>query len=92
LRKQYSIAEARDRLPRLVRDAEQSGPIELTRRGKRVAVIISQDEFDRLTTSRSTVWDVIQELRSRPDFDELALSPEDFQGLRDRSPGREIDF
>jgi prevent-host-death family protein len=41
---QYSIAQASDRLPELVDQAEQGTPVELTRHGKRVAVILSAEE------------------------------------------------
>lgn len=46
---QYSIAQARDQLPQLVHTAEQGTPVELTRRGKQVAVILSAKEYDRLS-------------------------------------------
>ena len=43
--KRYSIAEARNHLPAIVHDAENGAPIELTRRGKPVAVLISASEW-----------------------------------------------
>ncbi|MFN0074296.1 MAG: type II toxin-antitoxin system Phd/YefM family antitoxin [Chloroflexota bacterium] len=88
----YSIAEARNQLPKLVHDAEEIGPVALSRRGKPVAMIISCEEFELLRSPRRTAWDVIQEFRSRPEFDEIALSDEDFKGLRDSAPGRDFRF
>jgi prevent-host-death family protein len=41
----YSIAEARDRLARLVHDAEKGIAVELTRLGKRVAVLVSMKDY-----------------------------------------------
>jgi prevent-host-death family protein len=44
----YSIAEARSQLPRIVNQAESGVEIELTRRGRPVAVLVSHREFERL--------------------------------------------
>ena len=40
------IFEAKNRLPYFIHKAETEGPVFLSRRGKNVAVIISQNEFD----------------------------------------------
>jgi prevent-host-death family protein len=42
--KRYSIAEARSNLPSIVGQAEAGREIELTRRGKPVAVLVSLQE------------------------------------------------
>lgn len=44
---EYSIAEARDKLPALVHEAERGRPVRITRRGKRAAVLISEAEYRR---------------------------------------------
>ena len=41
--KRQSIAEARNNLPTLVREAESGKPVELSRRGESVAVLISRN-------------------------------------------------
>ena len=46
--KRYSIAEARSNLPSIVDQAEAGHEIELTRRGKPVAVLVSLRELQRL--------------------------------------------
>lgn len=46
---QYSIAEAKDRLPKLVHEAEAGAVVEITRRGQAVAVLISTAAYERLT-------------------------------------------
>src|SRR6266513_46011 len=63
--KQYSIAEARGHLPGIVHEVEHNGPVELTRRGKRVAVVLSIDEYERLTGNSDTFWDRLQAYRRR---------------------------
>ena len=50
--KRYSIAEARAQLPSIVDQAEAGQEIELTRRGKPIAVVVSLREFARLSNAR----------------------------------------
>ena len=58
--KTFSIAQAKDRLPRLVHDAEAGVPVALTRRGKPVAVLISKAEYDRLKGRKRKIdWSAI---------------------------------
>lgn len=87
----YSIAEARDHLPSLVREAEQGGRVSLTRRGKPVAVLISVSEYDRLTTGRTDFYGALIDFRARHDLAELDLGRA-LDDTRDRSFGREIDW
>ena len=89
--RQVSIADARDHLPALVRDAEQGHSIELTRRGKPVAFLVSAQEYRNLTAGRRDLWTAIEEFRGSHDLS--ALDPEEiWNGVRDRSPGREVDL
>ena len=88
--KKQSIADARKHLPQLVRDAEAGEPIELTRHGKRVAVIVSAGEYDRLASRRPDFWEAYEEFRRTHDLEKLNLDPDEiFAGVRDRSPGRD---
>lgn len=47
----YSIAEARQRLPAVVHEAERVGSVQITRRGQAVARLVSEQEFQRLARS-----------------------------------------
>ncbi len=87
--RQYSIAEARNNLPNLVREAEHGVPVELTRRGRPVAVLLSIGEFQRLTSGREDAWTAFERFRSAHDLSTLNID-EIYQGVRDRSPGREV--
>lgn len=89
--KQYSIAQARDHLPALVHDAEKGSLVELTRRGKAVAVLISVAEYERLSHERPDVWLLLKAFRERNDLEELDVE-EIFGDVRDRSPGREVKW
>ena len=86
---QYSIAEARDRLPGIVHDVEAGTPVELTRRGKPVAVLMSVDEYRRLSSGREGFWSAIE--RWRASVDPADLEGDDpFADVRDRSLGWEM--
>ena len=85
----FSISQARDKLTSLVRRVEVTSPIELTRRGKTVAVLMSAAEYRRLTAGGRGFWEAYQTFRATTDLEEAHLAAEDFADLRDRAPGRE---
>jgi prevent-host-death family protein len=84
----YSIAKARDRLARLVHDAEKGIAVELTRRGKPVAV--SMKDYQRYLAGKPSFWEALKMFRSEVDLKELGIEPGDF--LRDRSSGRKVTW
>ena len=72
----YSIAGARRNLPKLVRVAEQGMTVELTRRGKPVAVSIGCKRFERLASSHRSFVTAYQVFTNESDLTELALDPD----------------
>jgi prevent-host-death family protein len=63
-----SIADAKNRLPALIHQAEAGEPVTITRRGKPVAVVLAVQEYERMriaTTARPSFWDVVQEVRAK---------------------------
>jgi prevent-host-death family protein len=86
--RKVSLAEARDHLTGLVRDVERGQPVELTRRGKPVAVLVSHDEYERLRAKRLSPAAALRAWR--------AAAPADYDGFevpeRDRSPGRKVQL
>ncbi len=85
----HSIAEARRNLPKLVRVAEQGMAVELTRRGKPVAVLIGCEQFEWLTASRRSFATAYQIFTNESDLTELALDPDKlFAGQREKTPVR----
>ena len=88
----YSIAEARDNFTSIVRDAEKTSAIELTRRVEPVAVLLSIDEYRRLRARKKSFWEAYSGFRDRVDLRRLDVEPEIFEGLRDASPGRETSW
>jgi prevent-host-death family protein len=69
--KRVSVAEAKNTLPALLHEAEVE-PIEIVRRGKPVAVILSRANYDRLRGKNEGVWAALERFRSKHDLGELA--------------------
>jgi prevent-host-death family protein len=94
--KQYSIAEARGRLPGLVHEVEAGEPVVLTRRGRRVAVLVSAEEYDRLTgrAPRHNFGEALRRFRERMDLEQLWEEGNPWEDVRDRSTdgGRRFDW
>jgi antitoxin Phd len=92
--KQYSIAEARDHLPGIIHEVESDGPVELTRRGKPVAVVVSIPEYQRLSSRKPGFVDAVDAWRQSLTPEELEeLDVDGFlEGIRDSSPGRDFQW
>ena len=90
--KRYSIAEARASLPTLVDEVEAGNEIELTRRGKPVAVVVSRQTYERMRTDRPGFLDAYARFRERFDLNEVGTDGDDFEGLRDEAAGRDVDL
>ncbi|MDP9454781.1 MAG: type II toxin-antitoxin system Phd/YefM family antitoxin [Actinomycetota bacterium] len=86
--KSYSIGEARDSFAAIVHEAERGSALELTRRGKPVAVLLSVEEYRRLSGNKKGFWEAYSDFREGKDLEQLNIRPEVFEGLRDASPGR----
>ena len=89
-----SIADAKNQLTRLIHQAERGEPVHLTRRGKPVAVLLSEDEYARLCQGQSqrNFWDLIVEMRSSPDFEPIDWTLEEVDSWRDRSPVQNFEW
>ncbi|HEX6177300.1 MAG TPA: type II toxin-antitoxin system Phd/YefM family antitoxin [Thermoanaerobaculia bacterium] len=89
--KRYSIAEARSNLPQLVREAESGEPIELTRRGEGVAVLIGRKQYERLASGARRFSEAWDEFNRDVALSELAIDPDEIFGdLRDETAGRDV--
>ena len=82
----FSIAEAKSRFAQLVHQAEGGQPVRITRRGRAVAVLVSEAEFARLSAPREGLLAYTQALRDEARQAGIALfNDEDWAGLRDQS-------
>jgi prevent-host-death family protein len=89
---QYSIAEARDQFTTIIRSVESDHPVEVTRRGQPVAVVLSIDEYRRLTATGQSFWSAYEIFREKHDLAAHGVTEEEFPATRDRSPGRGVDL
>lgn len=76
----WPLQDAKQRLSELVRQAIEEGPQVVTRHGKEAAVVMSIEEFERLSGARP---DFKAHLRAAPDLTRLRIR-------RDRTPARRI--
>jgi antitoxin Phd len=87
--KQYTIAEARQDLAAIVHEAETSGPVQFTRRGRNVAVLLSQADYEQLVEGRKDFWTAYQAFMAEPGHTDVDIDPLIFH-VRDSSPGRDV--
>lgn len=88
----YSIAQAKNDLSRVVHEAETGPPVTLTRRGRPVAVVVSLTDFERMAEGRTDFWTACQKLRSRFDFVELDIDPEEVFAVPADSVGGDFSW
>lgn len=86
MQKSYSITEARNDLSGLIHDVERRGLLEITRRGRPVAVLLSVEEFDRIAPAKPSFSEAYRAWKRGTARSGTAVEPEHFSALRDRSP------
>jgi prevent-host-death family protein len=89
--KRYSIAEAKDRLAKIVHEAEGGISIELTRRNEPVAAMISMQQYQQLQQQGGQFWHKLQHFLEKLGPDEH-IDADDVKGWRDSTPGRNVEF
>lgn len=88
----YSIAEARNHFAEIVHDLKHVSRIEVTRRGRPVAILISVEEFEMLRAGNVTFTSAYEAFRNTYDLAKEEIDPGVFEGLRDASSGREMSW
>ena len=73
----WQLQAAKQRFSELVERAQSEGPQVVTKHGREAVVIVSFDDYRRLT---GTGDDLVEFLRSAPDFDLLDLRRVDDEG------------
>ncbi len=89
---EYSIADGRNKFTQLVHLAETDKAIGLTRRGKPVAVLLSIDEYERLSAGKkyNSFYEAIMAWREEYIDDQWEAIPDEvFDNIRAESSGRE---
>lgn len=88
----YSVAEARASLPAIIDQAEAGLEIELTRRGKPVAVVVSFRKLERLRTGRPRFGDAYRSFLKKHSSNEIGLDRAFFASIREKGAGREVSL
>lgn len=79
----WQLQEAKARMSELVKKAQEQ-PQQITVHGKSVAVVVSREDFDRLSQSQSSL---VEFMRNSPLY-----AAEDLSFKRDKSLVRDIDL
>jgi antitoxin Phd len=79
----WKLQDAKAKLSQLVEDALKIGPQIVTRRGKKTVVILSVEEYEKLTSKKPTLKAF---LLNCPKMDD------DFEFQRQKDYSRNIDF
>lgn len=91
----YSITEAHNQFATLIHEVEKNHqPIEVTRHGQPVAVILSRQEYERLTTkSRSPTdfWERYMAYQERWQDVLMDIDEDIWADIRDKSPAPDIN-
>ncbi len=88
----YSVADARDQFAALIHQVEASKkPIQVTRRGEPVAIILSQAEYKRLLAHqpKQDFWQAYLEYQEQWQDIQMDIADDIWEGVRDRTPPRE---
>jgi prevent-host-death family protein len=92
----YAIYEAKNKLTDIVHQVESGAPVEFTRHGKPVAVLVGHTQFLEMANGLQTFSSACKRYRTRW-HTELAAEAEasysdPFESIRDKSTGRELDL
>jgi len=79
----WQLQEAKNKLSKVVEGARQSGPQIITVRGKETAVMLSIEEYDKLTRREDSLLEF---------FQKSPLRGVDLDIERDQDPGRDIEL
>jgi prevent-host-death family protein len=86
--KSYSVADARANLPEILDDVEAGKEVHLTRRGRAVAVVLSEQKYQTLRGERGDFGDAYRDFVGRHPPEEIGVEADFFDSLRDQTPGR----
>jgi len=90
--RRYSIADARANLTAIVDKAEAGQNVELTRRGKPVAVVVSLREFERLRGDRPRFRELYRNFIQKCSLKNVGLDADFAATVRDKGIGRKVSL
>jgi prevent-host-death family protein len=92
MEEQYTIVDAKNKLPSLIHSVETGQAVKLTRHGRPVAVLLSIKDYEKLSRKRGGYWRALTFLRGRMERERIFSESGDFERLRDSTSGREVEF
>lgn len=94
--REATIRDAKSKLTSFVHEAEKGQPVRLTRRGRRVAVLVSDRDYERMKAARQPRADFMRFLQGwRREMIAKGLafaSEKELVAARDRSQARVFSF
>ncbi len=88
--KSYSVADARAHLPEILDDVEAGKDVQLTRRGRPVAMVLSPQRYEMLRSEHTNFGDAYRAFLGRHSPEEIGLEPGFFTSLRAQDSGRRV--
>ncbi|MDD5395533.1 MAG: type II toxin-antitoxin system Phd/YefM family antitoxin [Thiothrix sp.] len=85
-----TIADAKNNLPKLIHAVEGGGDIHITRHGKPVAVLISEERYQQMFGTGKNTFQAMMGWREK--YGGVDLTDEEVDSWRDRSPAREFSW
>jgi prevent-host-death family protein len=86
----YSIASARAKLAEIIDEVESGEDVELVRRGKKVAMVVSPARYARLAGAKTAFADAYDAFMKGRAGRSFGFEQGEFEKSRDRSPGRAV--
>lgn len=85
--RESTIRDAKNSLPSLIREAEKGAAVRLTRHGKPVAVLVSNEEYQRMSARRAEKdpWEFLRGWRARRAADFEAIADAEVDSWRDKT-------
>lgn len=90
MQRSYSIASARAKLAKIIDEVEAGKDVEIVRRGKKVAVLVSPARYARMSGKRTAFADAYDAFMKHRDPKTFGIEPGSLERTRDRAPGRPI--
>lgn len=91
MKRRFSIAEARQQFAAIVHELDGETPVEITRRGEPVAVLLSRTAYERLVRGSMGFWAAYEAYRATYEHS-YVTEDNPFEHIRDTSPGRPVDL
>ena len=79
----WQLQEAKNKLSKVIHDARTSGPQSITVRGKETAVVLSAEDYRKLTKKQGSLIDF---------FQEYPLADVELDLTRSKDTGRDIEL